>query len=67
MDERRHDDKHIDLRIPPRNRSRSRRRLRANSKEMAAQYLGQPSVKGSTETMRMMLLTFSLVGLQYVS
>jgi hypothetical protein len=33
--------------------------------EMAS-WVGRPSVKGSTETTRMMLLTFSLVGLQYV-
>jgi hypothetical protein len=31
-----------------------------------ASWAGQPSVKGSTESMRMALLTFSLVGIQYV-
>jgi hypothetical protein len=29
-----------------------------------ASWAGQPHIKGSTETMRMALLTFSLVGLQ---
>lgn len=33
----------------------------------AAQWHGSPHVKGSTEAMRMVLLTFSLIGLQYVS
>jgi hypothetical protein len=33
--------------------------------EMAS-WAGQPSVKGSTESMRMALLTFSLVGIQCV-
>ncbi len=32
--------------------------------DMAASWAGQPSIKGSTETMRMALLTFSLIGLQ---
>lgn len=31
---------------------------------MAASWAGSPHVKGSTEAVRMMLLTFSLVGLQ---
>jgi hypothetical protein len=39
--------------------------LVGNREEMAS-WSGQPHVKGSTETMRMALLTFSLVGLQYV-
>jgi solute carrier family 45 protein 1/2/4 len=30
-----------------------------------AQWAGTPSVKGSTESMRMALLTASLIGLQY--
>jgi hypothetical protein len=30
-----------------------------------AQWTGTPSVKGSTESMRMALLTASLIGLQY--
>ena len=33
------------------------------TKEMAS-WAGHPAVKGSTETMRMVLLTFSLIGLQ---
>jgi len=33
---------------------------------MAASWQGTPSIKGSSESMRMALLTFSLVGLQYV-
>lgn len=32
--------------------------------DMAASWAGQPSIKGSTESMRMALLTFSLIGLQ---
>jgi hypothetical protein len=32
--------------------------------EMVASWAGQPNIKGSTETMRMALLTLSLVGLQ---
>ncbi len=32
-----------------------------------ASWAGKPSIKGSTESMRMALLTFSLAGLQYVS
>ena len=32
-----------------------------------AQWSGTPSIKGSSESMRMALLTLSLVGLQYVS
>lgn len=31
-----------------------------------AQWQGTPHVKGSSESMRMVLLTFSLIGLQYV-
>lgn len=31
-----------------------------------ASWSGQPTIKGSTEAMRMALLTFSLAGLQYV-
>ena len=32
--------------------------------EDMALWVGQPPIKGSTETMRMILLTFSLIGLQ---
>jgi solute carrier family 45 protein 1/2/4 len=32
--------------------------------EDMASWTGQPSIKGSTESMRMALLTFSLIGLQ---
>ncbi len=32
--------------------------------QMAASWAGQPAIKGSTESMRMALLTFSLIGLQ---
>jgi solute carrier family 45 protein 1/2/4 len=32
--------------------------------DMAASWAGQPAIKGSTESMRMALLTFSLIGLQ---
>ena len=32
-----------------------------------ASWIGTPSIKGSTESMRMALLTFSLVGLQSVT
>ena len=38
----------------------------AEEDEDMAQWAGKPSVKGSTESMRMALLTFSLIGLQYV-
>ena len=31
----------------------------------AASWAGTPSIKGSTESIRMAFLTFSLVGLQY--
>ena len=31
-----------------------------------ASWVGTPSIKGSTESVRMALLTFSLIGLQYV-
>ena len=31
----------------------------------AASWAGSPSIKGSTESIRMALLTFSLIGLQY--
>jgi solute carrier family 45 protein 1/2/4 len=36
------------------------------SKASMASWSGQPAIKGSTEQMRMALLTFSLVGLQFV-
>ena len=32
--------------------------------DMVASWAGQPAIKGSTESMRMALLTFSLIGLQ---
>jgi solute carrier family 45 protein 1/2/4 len=32
----------------------------------APQWIGTPKIKGSTEAMRMALLTASLIGLQYV-
>ena len=32
-----------------------------------ASWVGQPAIKGSTESMRMALLTLSLIGLQYAS
>lgn len=32
--------------------------------DMAASWAGQPAIKGSTESVRMALLTFSLIGLQ---
>jgi len=32
--------------------------------KMASSWAGQPSIRGSSESMRMALLTFSLVGLQ---
>jgi hypothetical protein len=35
-----------------------------NDDDMAASWVGQPAIKGSTESMRMALLTFSLIGLQ---
>jgi hypothetical protein len=34
--------------------------------EDMASWAGQPAIKGSTESMRMILLTFSLIGLQCV-
>ncbi len=43
--------------------------LRPRERDWAAEmatWSGQPSVKGSSESMRMALLTFSLVGLQLV-
>ena len=36
----------------------------AEEDEDMAQWAGQPRVKGSTESVRMALLTFSLIGLQ---
>lgn len=47
-------------------RVRGSRGIRISGLGDMASWAGQPSVKGSSETMRMMLLTFSLVGLQYV-
>ncbi|KAF4634368.1 hypothetical protein G7Y89_g3734 [Cudoniella acicularis] len=41
-----------------------RRRRTATGADMAS-WAGQPHIKGSTEALRMMLLTFSLVGLQF--
>jgi hypothetical protein len=35
-----------------------------DDQEDMASWAGQPAVKGSTESMRMLLLTFSLIGLQ---
>lgn len=53
---------------PPRTRrySRGRTGYRDRGVEEMASWSGQPSVKGSTEAMRMALLTFSMAGLQYV-
>jgi len=42
------------------------RRGRIGTKADMASWVGQPAIKGSTEPMRMALLTFSLIGLQYV-
>lgn len=50
----------------PRRRSHSRGRSGYRELREMAQWSGQPSVKGSTEAMRMALLTFSMAGLQYV-
>jgi hypothetical protein len=36
------------------------------SRSAMAQWAGQPRIKGSSETMRMIMLTFSLIGIQYV-
>jgi solute carrier family 45 protein 1/2/4 len=44
--------------------SPSEKRTRAERISEMASWAGQPSVKGSTESMRMALLTFSLVGIQ---
>jgi hypothetical protein len=46
-------------------RERERPRRTDTAGDMAS-WAGQPAIKGSTETMRMALLTFSLIGLQYV-
>lgn len=51
---------------PPRPRRISRGRSGYRGVEEMASWSGQPSVKGSTEAMRMALLTFSMAGLQYV-
>ena len=32
---------------------------------MATQWSGQPRIKGASESMRMFLLTFSMIGLQF--
>ena len=40
--------------------------LRGAMPQAASQWSGAPSIKGSSESMRMALLTFSLIGLQYV-
>lgn len=50
----------------PRRRSGSRGRTGYRELREMAQWSGQPSIKGSTEAMRMALLTFSMAGLQYV-
>jgi len=42
-----------------------RRIFRARLGDMA-QWAGQPAIQGSTESMRMALLTFSIIGIQYV-
>jgi hypothetical protein len=39
---------------------------RKDGEDMAS-WAGQPAIKGSTESMGMVLLTFSLIGLQYVT
>lgn len=39
---------------------------RSISREKMASWVGQPSVKGSTEGIRMALLTLTAMGLQYV-
>lgn len=41
-------------------------RLSRNFEDMSS-WAGQPSIKGSSEAMRMALLTFSVIGVQYVS
>jgi hypothetical protein len=43
-----------------------RSRQQFESRADMASWAGQPAVKGSTETMRMALLTLSMAGLQYV-
>ena len=40
--------------------------LKIKKMPQAARWVGSPSIKGKTESMRMALLTFSLLGLQYV-
>jgi hypothetical protein len=40
--------------------------LGGGSRSAMAQWAGQPRIKGSSETMRMIMLTFSLIGIQYV-
>ena len=40
---------------------------RSISREKMASWVGQPSVKGSTEGIRMALLTLTAMGLQYVA
>lgn len=54
------------IKSPPRPRRISRGRPGYRGSEEMASWSGQPSVKGSTEAMRMALLTFSMAGLQYV-
>lgn len=39
---------------------------RSTSREKMASWVGQPSVKGSTEGIRMALLTLTAMGLQFV-
>ncbi len=41
-------------------------KVRGEGEEVMASWAGQPSIKGSSESMRMALLTVSLIGLQFV-
>lgn len=54
---------------PDENREEDRERRRRSDIEVTdedmASWVGQPAIKGSTESMRMALLTLSLIGLQY--
>lgn len=54
---------------PDEHREEDRERRRGSGIEVTdadmASWVGQPAIKGSTESMRMALLTLSLIGLQY--
>lgn len=51
---------------PPPVRTRDGRVHDPNARREMSRWLGQPSIKGSTESMRMLLLTCNVIGIAYV-